>query len=392
LNGILRTCFFLLAALLLTLTPEKARAAERLYAAQVSYLPARSYEELEREFLRMREAGFDTVILRVFHNPGDRLYPFAVPRAESGVYFATDEAPVVDDILPRVIPLARAAGLRVFAWMNTLSLPLELPWDLNGRRYDLGRGEIVPGTRLDPFHPEVRRRLLALFHDLGRYDLDGILLQDDLVLRHTEGFSAPALVAYHLASGRMPDPAEFYADREVGSSQVRSYSESFWEWARWRNHALLQLAGDLRTAARRENPRLRMAINLMYEALSNPPGALAWLAQDFDAARDAGFDYLAIMAYQRQMARELKLDPEEVLGLLRQMVRDGLARMGDPAALLVKIQATDFEQKIPLAEAEWRRAAAVVREAGAVSLAVFPYHSPEENGAPAAKTGQEEVQ
>jgi len=381
----------LLALLLLTLAPAAARAVEGLCAAQVSYLPARNDEELRREFRRMHAAGFDTVILRVFQNPGDRFYPFAAPRAESGVYFATDEAPVVDDILPRVIPLARAAGLRVFAWMNTLSLPLELPWDLRGRRYDLVRGEIVRGGRLDPFHPEVRRRLLALFHDLGRYDLDGILLQDDLVLRHTEGYSAPALAAYRLASGKMPDPAGYYADREAGSSQVRSYSEAFWEWARWRNRALLQFAVDLRTAARRENPRLCVAINLMYEALSNPPGALAWLAQDFDAARSAGFDYLAVMAYQRQMARELKLGPEDVLGLLRQMVRDGLDRMDDPAALLIKVQAIDFEQKTPLIEAEWRRVAAVVREAGVKSVAVFPYHSAEENGAPVTDPGQEEV-
>jgi len=365
----------LLIALLLLFAPPAARAVEPMNAAQVSYLPARSYEEAGREFRRMREAGFDTVILRVFQNPGDRIYPFASPRAAAGVYFTTGEAAVVDNILPELIPRARSAGLKVFAWMNTLSLALEVPWDLRGRRYDLRRGEVVAGERLDPFHPEVRRRLLALFRDLGRYDLDGILLQDDLVLRHTEGFSAAAMGAYYLASNKLPDPAAFYADREAGSAHIRSYSESFWEWARWRNRALLQLAADLRTAARKENPRLRVAINLMYEALSNPPGALAWLAQDFDAARDAGFDYLAIMAYQRQMARELHLAPEAALGLIGEMVQNGLERLVDPASLLVKVQATDFEEKVPLPPAEWQRASAVVREAGAVSLAVFPYQA-----------------
>jgi biofilm PGA synthesis lipoprotein PgaB len=391
-RGSLRTCGGLVFGLLLSLAATDVHAVESLYAAQVSYLPARTYEEAGREFRRMRKAGFDTVILRVFQNPGDRRYPFVSPRAADGVYFVTGEAKVVDDILPELIPRARAAGLRVFAWMSTLSLPLETPWDLRGRRYDLARGEIVAGERLDPFHPEVRRRLLTLFRDLGRYDLDGILLQDDLVLRHTEGFSSAAMGAYYLTSGRFPDPADFYADRQPRSTQVNTYAPAFWEWARWRNQVLLQLAADLRTAARLENPRLLVAINLMYEALSNPQGALAWLAQDFQATRDAGFDYLSIMAYQRQMAKELKVTPEAASDLIRQMIRDGLSRMENPAALLVKVQATDFDSRMPIEAAEWQAVAAAVREAGATSVAVFPYHSQDEFPPPKATTKTQEVQ
>lgn len=391
-RGSLKAWRGILFGLLLTLAPAAVHAVESLHAAQVSYLPARTYEEVDREFRRMRKAGFDTVILRVFQNPGDRLYPFVTPRATAGVYFLTAEAKVVDDILPELIPRARAAGLRVFAWMSTLSLPLETPWDLRGRRYDLVRGEVVAGERLDPFHAEVRRRLLTLFRDLGRYDLDGILLQDDLVLRHTEGFSAAAMGAYNLTSGRFPDPLDFYADRQPASPQVRNYSPAFWDWARWRNRALLQLAADLRTAARRENPDLLVAVNLMYEALSNPQGALAWLAQDFEATKNAGFDYLSVMAYQRQMAKELKVTPEMAVDLIRQMVRDGLSRMEDPAALLVKVQATDFDSRLPIEAAEWQAVAAAVREAGATSVAVFPYHSPDERTAPVAAANLKEVQ
>jgi poly-beta-1,6-N-acetyl-D-glucosamine N-deacetylase len=391
-GGVPSACCGLLLGLLSMLAASGAQAVESMQVAQVSYLPATTYEEVDQEFRRMRAAGFDTVILRVFQNPGDRFYPFATPRAAAGVYFVTDEATVVDDILPELIPRARAAGLRVFAWMSTLSLPLEAPWDLRGRRYDLVRGEIVAGERLDLFHPEVRRRLLTLFRDLGRYDLDGILLQDDLVLRHTEGYSAAAMGAYSLSSGRFPDPVDFYADRHPGSPQVRSYSPAFWDWARWRNRALLQMAADLRTAARQTNPRLLVAVNLMYEALSNPQGALAWLAQDFEATRDAGFDYLAVMAYQRQMAKELKVSPEIAVDLIRQMVRDGLTRMTDPAALLVKVQATDFDSRQPIAAAEWQAVAAAVREAGATSVAVFPYHSPNEIPAPAPAVKAKEVQ
>jgi hypothetical protein len=98
---------------------------ESLHAAQVSYLPARTYEEAGQEFRRMRKAGFDTVILRVFQNPGDRLYPFVTPRATAGVYFLTAEAKVVTTSCPN------SSRARVPACgsclMSTLSLPLETP-------------------------------------------------------------------------------------------------------------------------------------------------------------------------------------------------------------------------------------------------------------------------
>jgi biofilm PGA synthesis lipoprotein PgaB len=159
---------------------------ESLHAAQVSYLPARTYEEAGQEFRRMRKAGFDTVILRVFQNPGDRLYPFVTPRARAGVYFLTAEANVVDDILPELISRAscRTAGLRLdehaFAADRDPG-PARPPLRPGSRRG-------CCGERLDLFHAEVRRRLLTLYRDLGRYDLDGILLQDDLAASHRRDF------------------------------------------------------------------------------------------------------------------------------------------------------------------------------------------------------------
>jgi hypothetical protein len=98
------------------------------------------------------------------------------------------------------------------------------------------------------------------------------------------------------------------------------------------------------------------------------------------------------MAYLRQIAMELKVTPEVAVDLIRQMVRDGLSRMEDPAALLVKVQATDFDSRLPIEASEWQAVAAAVREAGAKSVAVFPYHSPNESPAPGAAANMKEVQ
>lgn len=369
--------FRLTLALFLLSLAGKAGAVELLHAAQVSWLPCRDHAELSREFQDMRRRGFDTVVLRVFHNRGDRMYPFVEPRAEAGVYFVTGEAPVVADILTPLIPLARAAGLKVFAWAGTLSTPLSGS-DLRNRRYDLADGLVVPTDKLDPSHPEVQRRLRALYRDLARYDLDGILLQDDLVLRHTDGFSAAALAAYLRYGGQLPDPEDFYRDRKRGMDgrvRVGRYSPGFDNWARWKSRTLMELATALRQEVRQVNPEIRLVINLPYEVLSNPAGSLAWFSLDFATVQKCGFDYLGLMLYHRQMAKELGLSGDEAISLVGHLVAEGAGSLDRPAQLLIKLQAVDFDDLQPIAPAELEKVGRVVRK-HSVSRAWFPYHAP----------------
>jgi biofilm PGA synthesis lipoprotein PgaB len=355
--------------------PGPGESVERLQVAQVSYLPCRTYEEVAREFQRMRRQGYDTVALRVFHNKGDRYYPFLAPRAEAGVYFVTDQAPLVADILTPLIPLARAAGLKVYAWAGTLGTAFNGPADLRDRRFDLASGQVVPTDTLDPFHPEVRRRLMDLFADLARYDIDGILFQDDLVLRHTQGFSAPALAAYRRFCDRLPDPADFYRERRMGDGgQVRvgRYSPSFHRWTRWKCQALMDLAAAVKSSVRQVGPHIRLAFNLPYEILSNPEGALAWFALDLAEVQKTGFDYLGLMLYHRQMAKELGLSGAQAERLVGQLVAQGSAALASPAGLLVKLQAIDFDSLEPIGPEELERVARIVG-ARPVSRAWFPY-------------------
>lgn len=379
----MRTARFSIRSLLLLLAaglflwgfPSPGEAVERLNIAQVSYLPSRTYDEVSREFQQMRRLGYDTVALRVFHNRGDRYYPFIAPRAEAGVYFATGQAPVVADILTPLIPLARAAGLRVYAWAGTLRTPLNGPSDLRDRRFDLASGQVLPTDTLDPFHPEVRRRLQDLFADLARYGLDGILLQDDLMLHHTEGFSATALAAYLRCGGRLPDPEDFYRDRrtmEDGRVRVGCYSPSFYRWSQWKCRVLMDLAAAVRNSVRQVDPDIRLAFNLPYEILSNPQGALAWFSLDLSEVRKTGFDYLGLMLYHRQMAKELGLSGEQAERLVGQLVAQGSEALASPAELLVKLQAIDFDSLESIAPAELERVARIVGERS-VSRAWFPY-------------------
>jgi hypothetical protein len=255
-----------------------------LRAVQVMFFSSTSYEEMERELEGLKSAGVDTVILRVFHNTGDRHHRFVKPRSPAGVYFKTDHAPVVADVLAKVLEAAHERGLRVFAWMTTrhADYGLEGMAELACKGYDITTGKIVRCRGLDMFNEEAVRHLEGLFSDLASYPIDGILFQDDLILRHTEGFGAHAEGLFKKQRGISIDPAKFYI-RTTGTASVL-YTASFWEWAAWKNKRLLAVAGRLKRAVRERNPRVEFVINMMYESVTNPPYALAWLSQDLSTA------------------------------------------------------------------------------------------------------------
>ncbi|MEE9614887.1 MAG: tetratricopeptide repeat protein, partial [Thermodesulfobacteriota bacterium] len=137
-------------------------------AVQVMMFEGKSYSELDGELERLRRAGVDTVIVRVFSNPGDRIYRFARPASKVGVYFNTTHAPVVDDILGRVLSIAHKKDLKVFAWMTTryADYGLESRKDLACKGYDLAERRVVRCKGLDLFNDEAVRHLEGLYRDL----------------------------------------------------------------------------------------------------------------------------------------------------------------------------------------------------------------------------------
>jgi biofilm PGA synthesis lipoprotein PgaB len=218
----------------------------------------------------------------------------------------------------------------------------------------------LPSERLDIFHPVVRRRLAALFRDLARADIDGVLFQDDLVLKAGDGFSPGAIGAYLEESGTAVSPALLF-DRHAGADAAAIFSpafyrEAFWPWAAWKNRALLDLAQELMAAAREVRPGLRFALNLYYETVLNPRLALAWYAQDLGVARSRPFDYFSLMSYHRQIGRELSYTPDDAIAALGVLSRQAAAVAGIPARVIIKVQSLDWVTQSLIPAPEFDRA------------------------------------
>lgn len=351
--------------------PQPGEPSRALRAVQVMLFEGKDYSEVEGELKLLKAAGVDTVILRVFHNSGDRFYPFSHPKEKRGVYFKTGHSPVVDDILSEVIISAHRNGLKVFAWMTTryADYGVEDKDALSCKGYDIASRRPVNCKGLDLFNDDVIRRLEAIYSDLAEYEIDGVLFQDDLVLRHNEGFGPHMEASFTRDTGGKADPELFYLRQERGAVH---YTQSFWEWASWKNKRLLDVAGRLKEAVRKKRPEAKFAINLMYETVTNPPYALAWLSQSLEESIKAGFDYYSIMAYHRQMEEELRETPEAIKAMIVRMAEDAVKAVGEPGKVLMKLQTIDWRTGQALDNGE---VISILRQVKGMdlSLAVVPY-------------------
>jgi biofilm PGA synthesis lipoprotein PgaB len=355
-----------------------AHRVYRMSAVQVNWLPEADYDQLDRTVALLSRAGVNTLIFRVFQNPGDRVYGFARPKSDVGVYFKTSHAPLVDDVLKRVADIAHSHGIGIFAWMTTRAagFDLEKMPSYRCRRYNFQSGVIEDAPGVSIFHPEVRNHLLALYRDLARYHIDGILLQDDLILRHNEDFSDAAREAYRKLTGSDLTPDRMYQGVSVdaeGRASVAGYTSEFWTWALWKARWIARLAGDLAFAARRENPNVLIALNLMYETAAFPEKGLSWFSQSLPEAVSEEFDYYAIMAYHRQMEKELHKSPEEIMAIIAQMARSTIPLVSRPQQIVMKLQTAAWETGDPIPPDELVRVSRAALSAGPVSLALVPY-------------------
>ncbi len=356
--------------------PEEDKLASRqppvIRAVQITVLNETDWEEVRKNFRSLRRQGVNTVILRVFHNSGDRKHaPAAQTSAQSGVYFQNDNAPVVADLLGPAAKIAREEGISLWAWMNTRRADWWPQQELREWVYSPKLPQMAYSQGLSPFHPESLSRMRALYRDLARYDIDGILLQDDLNFRQWEGFSPQARKVFRQDKGYELAFNQLVAENPNPLSVEKN--SLFWQWSRWRQDKLLQYVEELMTEAREVRPDLFFALNLPYEALTNPGGSLSWFCVDLSSARQYPIDYFAFMTYHRQMEKELKLPRREVVKLLQKTGREMVRALPRVQQALFKVQVLDWETEEVLPAGEVKEVLSALLSQEDVSWVITPY-------------------
>ena len=273
---------------------------------------------------RLHAAGLSKAILRVFSDDEVR----------GGLYFSSGLFPVVRPALAlwqqgyagSAVPLWAWMGARKFAWLNDD--------DLRDREWTGTGSRAIP--KLDLFNPQARELIVRLFAALARQGVQGILIQDDLILMRNEGFSNWGKASFSRASGLDADPLRMLA---TGTEQQRA-----WESLKVaRIGETLKQIVDACAAAR---PGIEIGLNVHYEAPLTPQLARSWYAFEAQAALAAGIDLFYLMAYQRQIKAELKLGEGDNRLYFRRMLEAALKLWGPK--LVVKMQVRDWQTSEPL--------------------------------------------
>jgi len=350
-------------------------ATAPMRAAQITQIDSKSRDELGAFFRNLRAAGIDTVIVRMFQNPGDGFFKLCAPAAATGYYFKTSSAPVVCDLAGVIADEAHKSGLKFYAWMNSryADYGIEDRRDLHSRAFDFAAGKYLPARGLCIFHPEVAWRLQSLYSDLAQYPIDGVLIQDDLMLKHNEDFNPVAVLQYQKETGKRAAPALFYQDVKVRDNkvQVGSYTEDFWAWSRWKAAKLTALAERLRAVVRSRIPAARVGFNFYYETGLKPDKALAWFSQDVKMASARDCDFYSLMLYHRQMKSELDFSNSELDSAVRLASGNFIDATTPGKEPLVKLMTKDFKTSESIPETELERIIDQIPGRGRAGVAFF---------------------
>lgn len=360
----------------------EVRQMERpiLNAAQVFVLDGRYKNDVGAFFRQAKAKGVDTVFFRVFHNEGDRPHFGIAPACSSGVYFKTDVLCTVNDVLAPVIEAAHNNDIKIYAWMATRSLTGLKSTDNISEAFSPD-GFVVPGYGANIFRPNVRSALIRLFKDLAAYDIDGILFQDDFIIKYTEGADRDAKALFFAETGINAAPEIFFKGVKEynGKKTFTGFKDEFYIWANWKAIHLAKFFAALKNAARSVNPEIALAVNVYYETPVYPEQGLAWYSQAIPVLMNAGADYLAVMGYHEQIDAELGgglIKTAEFIGNIAQSA--AIIASGEAKRVIMKLQTASFlnvGKVVP--QSEFDLVCSAVSKTSGISIAVVPVFSVE---------------
>ena len=270
------------------------------------------------------------------------------------VYFHTKHAPIKADIFGHVANRLSQNGIRVIAWMPTISAAW-LSENPTERVQANPPDNLGWYRRATPFSPLVESNLSALYEDLSKYsNIDGILIQDDLYLNDFEDFSDYAKAAFKNKYGYEFNENNFQDD------QVRA------NMLLLKTERLDDLSNKLIEQVRKNRPNAVIMRNIYAEAVLNKQ-AKDWYAQDYQEYLK-NYDYVVIMAYPYMENQEK--NPTAWLASLAKVAETDNSLFKDK--LIFKLQKYDWKGQQWISETDINKQISTLKQNGVKHIAVYP--------------------
>ncbi len=276
--------------------------------------------------------GFTKVIYRVFQDT----------KRNGGLYFTNTQfrtiSPSLEQLIVEFDSSNLNSSLNICAWM----IGRKFKWIKNTLLFDYqykneGR-QLIP--KLDLFNPDAIQKIIAVYRELASKRIGCILIQDDFILRHNEGFS-------NWGKAQFSKTTKVPAREKLMMATDTPYNIN---WKRVKINQLNKVLELIVENCKEVNPAIKVGINIYYETPIRVKEAEAWYGHNLREILDTGIDYIYLMSYHRQIKKEMKLSETGNRLLFMQIVEKAYEVCKEK--LVVKIQIRDWKtgRRIPVSE------------------------------------------
>jgi len=267
---------------LIGITSSKLFSTE--YLIQIHTIKQKDIKVFKEQLIKYREIGFSGAIIRVFQNRDDSYHYISPILNKKGVYFSNNErTPTISPIINKLTSDYNIPDFKTIVWMSTR----RMDW-VNGKRF---------GKYLILQNKQNQKNILSYFKSLANFKIAGILIQDDLVIKKKE-------------------------ENFLG---VKNKKE-----------IILQYLQNIKKIIGKKE----LITNIYYEVPYNSAIGDSWYGQNMDDFFNVGVDSVAIMLYQKQIQRELKLNDTKLYQYINKIINN-LKPYAEKT--YIKLQITDFK-------------------------------------------------
>lgn len=272
--------------------------------------------------------GIDKIIVRVFH----------AHKKYGGLRFKNSYFKYNDPILDSLMKEISGSCCELWAWMITRRFAWLKTSDLfDFSRTERGKKQI---PKLDIFNPEAIDKITAVFKELAKNKISGILIQDDLFIRYNEGFSNWGKARFNLSTGQHADENQMMAKDTPLNHQ----------WVQVKVRQVTDILKRLIRECKSVHPGIQIGMNIFYEAPVFKKNAAAWYAHSLEEITATELDSIYLMSYHRQIKREMKFSEAANRKFFKKLIKRAYEISGEK--LVAKVQLRDWRsgERIPVSE------------------------------------------
>lgn len=289
-----------------------------------------SYLNGQLRFQDLDNLGIDRVLVRVFQDQP----------VSGGLFFYNSVFKVIEPVFDRLTVEFEKNHTDLYAWM----IARKFNWLENPYYFDfmVENGNRKSVRKFDLFNPDAVEKIVKVYRELAEKKIQGILIQDDFFIRYNEGFSNWGKAAFtHYTHLTARESLMMDSGSSIGQS-----------WIQVKIDQVNRVLSKIVKACKAVNPGIKIGMNVHYETPYFFQRAKWWYAHQLTDLVKTDVDYIYLMAYHRQMKKELNLSENRNQELFKNIVLNAYRLCGPK--LVVKLQIRDWESAalISLSELE----------------------------------------